>query len=522
MNRPLRPFLTSCFALITLLTLITCKNDPPTRGIPYDGPLQFVLDASHNSALVHNIQLYQYDDGTVSGLIPTTEHLPDHVTLTFKVPNGHQLWVGGSRYVADTLTIALNTPLHCTVIDAESNESDYRIQLFPDPGIPVFWIETEGHQPIVSKDDYINATVKVNPGTAYEQANRLIHTEIRGRGNSTWGMDKKPYRLKFHKKEPFLGFAPTKNWVLLANYSDKTLLRNYVTFEMGRQLMAAFTPRSRFVEIYLNGRYEGVYHLTDQIRVEDDRVAIDELEVDEEDEETITGGYLLEIDERLDADRWFHSDVMRFPFTFKSPEEPNDAQFAYITNYIAAVETIITDPHIAERSAEYEALIDVPSFVNFYLISELVRNNDTGGGGLSIYMHKPRGGKLAMGPLWDFDIAMGNINYNGNEAPEGWWIKTGNRWYKALFRDPKFQQAVKDRWQEVMPSLRTTIMEKIDEAAYGTLRVAQQRNFQQWDILNTWVWPNYDVFGSYEGEVNYLKTWLNTRMDWMDAEISAW
>src|SRR5690606_34183778 len=160
-------------------------------------------------------------------------------------------------------------------------------------------------------------------------------------------------------------------------------------------------------------------------------------------------------------------------------------------------------------------------FVNYYIVSEVVRNNDTGGG-LSIYMHKPRGGKLAIGPLWDFDIAMGNINYNGNEAPEGWLIKTKNRWYKGLFKDPKFVQAVKDRWQEVMPAFRQTVLDRIDSMAFGTLHVAQQRNFQRWDILNEWVWPNYDVFGSYDAEVDYLKTWLTTRIDWMDAEISRW
>ncbi|MFB2118269.1 CotH kinase family protein [Parapedobacter sp. 2B3] len=523
MRKSVRPFLASCCVLATIFTLTTCKrSEPPAPGPRYEGPLQFVLDASRNATLSQHIQLFQYSDGAVRGLIPAGENLPDSLTLTFKVPYDHQLWIGDSLYTADTLAIAPNTVVHCTVIDADSTASDYQVAVYPDAGIPVCWIETDGRQPIVSKDDYINATLRVDPGTGYEQENRLIETEIRGRGNSTWGMPKKPYRMKFHDKEGVLGLGATKNWVLLANYADKTLLRNYVAFELGNQLIAGFTPRTRFVEVYLNGQYEGVYHLTDQIRVEGDRVAIDELDEDEVDEETITGGYLLEIDERLDADRWFHSDVMRFPFTFKSPEEPNDAQFDYITAYIAEVEAIITDPDIGGRSADYEALIDVPSFVNFYIISELVRNNDTGGGGLSIYMHKPRGGKLAMGPLWDFDIAMGNINYNGNEAPEGWWIKTGNRWYEALFNDPKFVQAVKARWQEVAPSLRDSLLATIDAAAFGTLRVAQQRNFERWDILNEWVWPNHAVLGSYEAEVNYLKEWLTTRIAWMDAEIDGW
>lgn len=521
MNKYVRPFLIGCCTLAVTFTLSTCKNDPPAPEEKYEGPVQFVVGVSHNPALNQDIPLFQYSDGTVSGLIPTGEDQQDKIILTIKVPYNCQLWIGDSRYEADTLSVAINSTLHCTVIDADSTVSDYRVALFPDAGIPVFWIETEQQQPIVSKDDYLDATLKVDPGADYEQENRLIHTEIRGRGNSTWGMPKKPYRMKFHEKEPILGFEPTKNWVLLANYADKTLLRNYVAFEMGRQLIDGFTPRTRFVEVYLNGQYEGVYHLTDQIRVEEDRVNIDELDGDEIDSEIITGGYLLEIDERLDEDRWFYSEVLGLPFTFKSPEDPNGEQFDYITNYIGQLEVILDDPQIGSRSAEYEALIDVASFVDFYIISEVAKNNDTGGG-ISVYTYKPRNGKLAMGPLWDFDIALGNINYNDNDNPEGWWIKTTNKWYVRLFNDPKFTQAVKDRWQEVVPGLRTTIMEKIDGAAFQTLHVAQQRNFQRWDILNEWVWPNAVVMGSYAGEVDYLKDWLTTRIDWMDSEISSW
>ena len=517
MNRSLRLLVAFCYTLVVIAPLSSCKKDPSAG---YQGPLQFVLEASRNPGLTQDIALYQYDDGTAHALVPAWEDTADY-TLTFNVPEGMQLLMDSSEYTSATITMNTAEPLRFTVVDAAGNSKEYQAQLFPDSGVPVFWIETEDQQPIVSKDDYLNATLKVDPGTAYDQENRLIYTEIRGRGNSTWQMPKKPYRMKFDEKEPILGFGATKNWVLLANYADKTLLRNYAAFEMGHLVMDGFTPRTRFVEVYLNGQYEGVYHLTDQIRVEEDRVDIDELDGDEVADDIITGGYLLEIDERLDEDRWFYSEVLKLPFTFKSPEDPNDGQFDYITSYIGRFESIINDPQIGERSAEYEALIDVASFVNFYLVSEVTKNNDTGGN-LSVYAHKPRNGKLTMGPLWDFDIAMGNINYNGNDNPEGWWIKTNNKWYVRLFNDPKFTAAVKARWQEVLPILRTTIMEKIDEAAFGTLHVAQQRNFQRWDILNEWVWPNADVFGSYEGEMDYLKEWLTARINWMDSEISGW
>lgn len=517
-NNPLRLVVFFCCALIVISPLSSCKKDPAAAS--YHGPLRFVLEASRNANLTSDVELYPYADGSLRALVPAWEESTAY-TMTVNVPDDMKLLVYGREYKPSTLTFNGSEPFDVEVVDTVGNRIAYQTQLFPDAGIPVFWIETEDGLPIVSKDDYLDATLKVDPGTAYEQENRLIETEIRGRGNSTWGMPKKPYRLKFNEKQPILGFDATKNWVLLANYADKTLLRNHLTFEMGRRLMEGFTPRTRFVEVYVNGRYEGVYHLTDQIRVEGDRVAIDELEGDEVGEDVITGGYLLEVDERLDEDRWFYSAELGLPITFKSPEDPNADQYRYITSYIDEFEAIIADPQIGERLAAYEALIDVPSFVNFYLISELTKNNDTGGG-ISVYMHKPRNGKLTMGPLWDFDIALGNINYNGNDNPEGWWIKTTNAWYSQLFNDPKFTRAVKERWQEVLPVLRTTIMDEIDEVAFGTIHAAQQRNFQRWDILNELVWPNPAVFGSYEGEVNYLTEWLTERINWMDGEISGW
>lgn len=522
-NKSLNFYRGVSIVVITVFGFAGCKNDPPAPIERYTGPTTFVLEPAHNPTLDRNIELFAYTDERLHGLVPSADgSLPDTLLLTLLVSADDELWIDGAHYTDERLAIDPAETLQCRVLDVDSNWRDYQIEFFVDPGIPVFWIETADGQPIVSKDDYLDATLMIDPGTTFDQENRHIELEIRGRGNSTWGMPKKPYRIRFKEETPLLGFPSTRNWVLLANYADKTLLRNHVAFEMGNVLMSGFVPRTRFVEIYLNGQYDGVYHLTDQIRAEDSRVAIDELENEDTDPALITGGYLLEIDERLDADHWFHSPVLHFPFTFKSPESPNAAQREYLINYVRKLETIITDPAMASGTSAYADYIDVPSFVDFYLFSEVVRNNDSGGGGLSIYLHKPRGGKLTMGPIWDYDIALGNINYNGNENPEGWWIKTDNRWYTNLFNDPNFAKAVKTRWQAVKPLLETTIMEKIDQAAFETLRVAQQRNFQRWDILDTWVWPNAAVLGSYEAEVDYLKTWLQTRIRWMDGEVMKW
>lgn len=496
----------------------SCQKKPEL-ALPAN-PL-FILKASENSLFLDaDVHFHSYASGVRIARIPF-DCRAERFMLSVNLPTDARLMMHGAEFDEGTLALAVNEATEIVVIMSDGAATPYRIHLVPDTGLPVCWIETEDGKPVTSKEDYKDAMMTIDPGTGYEQQQREISLGIRGRGNSTWGMPKKPYRLRFNQKTEFLGFPATRNWVLLANYADKTLLRNYVAFELGRQMMSGFTPRNAFVEVYVNGEYQGLYHLTDQIRVEEVRVDIDELEETNEDPALITGGYLLEIDERLDEEHWFMSDVLDFPITFKSPEVPNAAQRDYITTYIREFEEIISSPDIASRGAEYEHYIDVPSFIDYYLISEIMKNNDTGIG-TSIYLTKPRNGKLSMGPLWDFDIAAGNINYHGNEYPEGWWIRPINRWYAHLFRDKRFEDAVKSRWETIRPTVLADIMEQIDATAFGTLAKAQQHNFERWPILNEWVWPNAVVLGTYEAEVEYLKTWLADRIAWMDAEIKQW
>jgi len=510
------PLLSLAVYLGFLLT--SCRKDTPFPTV--DEPL-FVLKTSQNpETLKEDIEFYTYNNGATLARVPFDSR--DRLfTVSIHAPKDTYVLIDGEQQTATQVELAISEPFTCAVIDKDGNQTAYHLQLIPDTGLPIFWVETDGGAAITSKEDYIDAILAIDPGMEYEQQQREIELEIRGRGNSTWGMPKKPYRLKFKKKTDLLGFPATKNWVLLANYADKTLLRNYVAFELGNQLMDGFTPRTAFVEVYINGDYHGLYHLTDQIRVEESRVDIDELEETDQDPQVITGGYLLEIDERLDEDYWFISGVLEFPITFKSPEEPTVLQTEYITSYIREFEEIIDSKDIGSRTEEYEQYIDVRSFIDYYLISEILRNNDTGIG-TSIFITKPRNGKLVMGPLWDFDIAAGNINYHGNYAPEGWWIKTVNRWYVRLFNDKNFETAVKTRWNEIAPNLLSDMTAKIDEAAFARLDKAQVHNFERWPILNEWVWPNAVVKGSYEGEVEYLKEWLATRVAWMDSEIKKW
>lgn len=309
--------------------------------------------------------------------------------------------------------------------------------------------------------------------------------------------------------------------MLLANYADKTLLRNDVTLQLSRQIGMEYTPRSTFVNVELNGVYQGVYQLTEHVRIAPDRVNIPELKAGDVDPALITGGYLIEVDEtRGEA---FCFDLLRSGMTFclKNPEkllEPGwEDKRAYIEGYIAQTEDAIFAPDFADPVTGYAAYIDVDSAVNYYLINELVKNAD-GDLRRSTFLAKKRGGKLTFGPLWDFDLALGN--YQGPGAETSGWLIRGAPWFERMFQDPAFEAKVKARWALFKSSGQLTdIVIYIDQRALYLSHV-QVRNFQLWDILSVIIWPNPVATGSYTGEVTALQDWLRARIAWMDAELS--
>ena len=308
---------------------------------------------------------------------------------------------------------------------------------------------------------------------------------------------------------------------VLANYADKTLMRNDAVLALGEAMGMAWTPRARFVHLTLNGRYEGLYQLAEHVRIAPDRINIPELTRADTTAEAITGGYQLEVDETRGEAFCFQTGRTVMVFCANNPEtllEPGwERHRAYITGYVRDLEGALFGPDFAHPDRGYAAWLDVPSAVDWYLVNELVKNVD-GNLRRSAYLVKPRGAKLAFGPLWDYDLALGNVNYDGADRVEGWHVRTAP-WFTRLFQDPAFQGRVRARWRQLradgtLDRLRQRIMFRWDDLQRG-----QQRNFTRWPILSTWVWPNRVVTGSFGGEVSAMLTWLDQRMAWMDANL---
>ncbi|OZY86156.1 hypothetical protein CBP51_03750 [Cellvibrio mixtus] len=408
--------------------------------------------------------------------------------------------------------------------------------------LPVLDITTTGAAPIVSKEDYLMGSFSLSADGQNTLSGGL---EIRGRGNSTWSWVKKPYRLKLTSSTQLLGMPASRHWVLLANYADKTLMRNDIAFRFGRSLGMEYSPRNQYVELHVNGQYQGIYQLAEHIRVAKDRVNIPELKVGDTALPNITGGYLLEVDFRMHKDycqtAYWESYCVNGvnlareetfcvdsthdmnPFCVDTPETLLDPEWAaqrnYIEQYITDTEAALFGENFADPDTGYAAYIDIDSAIQYFLVNELFRNPD--GAAASFYLYKKREGKLFFGPIWDFDLAMGNAGYDNVDKTEGWHMLSAP-WFKRLFKDPAFEAKVKAQWQLLKANGTLEEIFQYAQARAIWLDKQQEKNYQRWSITDfeSWIMHPAAGMGSYETEVNELIRWLRARYEWIDEQFS--
>lgn len=381
--------------------------------------------------------------------------------------------------------------------------------------IPTVYLTTTDRSGITSKEEYKTGTITIkDPSHLYwDKSEFEAPMRIRGRGNSTWGMPKKSYKIKLDEKACIFDMSTDKEWCLLANYCDKSLLRNITAMEISRRLGFSWTPKMYSVEVYLNGRYDGVYCFSEHKKVSKERVNID---VD-------AGDMFFEIDQSQDEPVCWTT-AHGAPMMFSDPSNPTEEQIAYAKAFFKGFEDALWNK---EFSTVYDTYIDKRSFINNFIIQELTKNVD-GNLRKSSFITLPVNGKLEMYHVWDFDITLGNCDYYGDGLPtwQGWWVKDQGAigryhgWYYRLFMDADFTAEVKARWEEIYPQLQT-IPDYIQEQV-TLLGEAPERNFQRWKILSTYVWPNAKITGSYEGEVNWLLENYNKRLAWINSQIKSW
>jgi len=341
-----------------------------------------------------------------------------------------------------------------------------------------------------------------------------------------------------------LGFPQEEDWVLNGPYSDKSLIRNALAYELAGKIMD-YAPRIRMVELVINGDYKGVYLFTERIKRDNDRVDISRLRADENSGDDLTGGYILKLDkatgdeDETDPIFWespYNADTeeerqIRFFYHYPRPDRITSTQRGYIQAWMQNFEDALAGDDFLDPVIGYRQYVDLESFVDFLIINEISRNVD--GYRLSTFMYKEKdsdGGQLHMGPVWDFNLAFGNANYCAGFATEGWGYDFGQLcpqdfwqlpfWWDRLREDPEFLDLLAERWRNYREgvfsneNLNATIDSLVNE-----MGDAPARNFARWPIIGEEIWPNFFVGDTYAAEVDYLKNWVIDRAEWMDGAI---
>lgn len=382
-------------------------------------------------------------------------------------------------------------------------------------GLPVTIINTPNNQDITSKEAYIeNTLISLLQTDIIDEFCEL--TNVKGRGNSTWVKPKKPYALKFNKKQSLLSLPEDKSWVLLANYFDNTLLRNDLALYMGNELSTLdWTPHYLQVDLILNGQYKGIYQLGEKVKISKKRVNVGD------------EGVLMEIDARAPSEddaRYFNVTHIGNAINIKDPDvEYDDDIYNFAKNYMTTVDEVLFSSDFTDAENGWQKYMDMDSFVEWYLINEISKNADAAFTS-SCYMNLKPGGKLKMGPLWDFDLAFGGypadwgVSFQAKvNNPEEFYIMNV-QWYRRLFQDPVFVARVKTRFNDYY-SNRQAMLDHLDAKAAILINKVVEDN-RLWGTITDSSASNDEVKVAYQENVDALKTWLSTRLEWLNTAIN--
>ena len=479
------------------------------------------------------------DPGTNPGTDPGTDPGTNPGTDPGTNPTTYRTW-------DDTGASLPDYPTYNTV----SSLSDF-------PRIDITW-EKETQQLAEGEYTWVDGTVRFRDPKGmyktaeekdYETDSQVLQMRIRGRGNTSYNAEggiKHSYKIKLADHRKVFGMKGDKDWMLLADVQDPSLLRNAVALRIARMVSMPWTPKYRAAEVYFNGRYGGCYLLVEAKEVDrENKIPITVVEPGQTD-----GGYLLEIDNKGDYDRYFRTETFQKKIKFKDPEfgdrnNPDNsadaqAQMKFITDYVNDVERLLKERSFDPETG-YQSKLDLYTVIGNYIVHELTMNVD-GGMRLSTYFAKDKDTKLFMPLVWDFDLSLGNCSYIGHDfnldpgmdGPKGWFIKIrggsfengdwdGSRksYYQYLFEDPVFVQALKDRWNLVKPRL-DKIPAFIDKMAeYNTLAYDHNVSGGKNPRANRSYYYPPDNFTSWSEAVAYMKNFYTERLAWLDQAINS-
>ena len=453
----------------------------------------YAFEKSKNAFLNSDIVFTKKGDS----LIANTNNFTDTYTPSFTT-TAEKVFINDQRQYSGASAIQFSAPVTYTLVSKSGFKKNIVVQLsYAQQIIPHIYINTVNNAAVNSKDLYLNAGIYINGFGNYEDYKDS--TQIKGRGNSTWSYAKKPYRLKLKTKASLLGLSPEKDWVLLANYLDPTLMLNATALKLGELLDAPFTNHAIPVELTINGTYQGAYTFTEQIEVESNRV-------------NVKDGILFELDSYFDEDYKFKSSPYNLPVNIKYPDLTSNTLLEPIKNNLNSALTLLN--HTSFPNNNYLDYFDSTSYVNYMLVYLLTDNRELNHP-KSSYIHLKNDGKYYFGPIWDFDWAYGYetntkhlLTYDAsffNSKP----ISYGTTFFKRFLDDPKIKSKIKKRWSEFRNQQFTSLTTYI--TAQGKLiQAAYDRNNQLWHRSGN---------STSVEDAQKLNQWLHNRANYLDTYI---
>ncbi len=456
-------------------------------------------------------------------------------------PNG--VW---TLHILDTYPFADEGTLYSWSINFGNDPATYLSLESSD--LPLVLINTNGQS--INDDPKITAWMEIidnGPGVrnyATDSANNyngFIGIELRG--TSSLAFPQKQYSIETRDSAgnnfntPLLGMPPENDWILYAPYNDKSLMRNALTYSLARD-MGRYASRARFCEVIINGEYKGVYTFFERIKRDNNRVAIAGLTPADTSGPALTGGYICSLD-WVDNDGWTSnyppdptnpsSNTIFYQYIYPKDDEILDVQKTYIQQYVDSFETALVSTNFADPLTGWRNYGDEGSFIDYFIMNELSKNVD--GYRLSTFFYKEKisdGGKINMGPLWDFNLAWHNANYCNNQNYGGWAYLITNYcqwdfpfWWRRLNEDSTFQNNVRCRWDDLRTNiLDTTYMFNYVDSIALLVDESQQRHYYIYPVLGIYLWPNPNpIAQTYTQEITYLKNWIRQRVIFMDANL---
>jgi|GEM_PF-6340830 CotH protein. len=497
----------------------------------------FLLTTEKNPQLPFNIACY-IDDNKITALLPAG------IDVTSLIPSftddSTGIYLGDKQIISGETAIDFSKPVEFTTVYGGTIKLKISVDIQTmNTGLPSLALTVADFDTINDKETLFDCTVYVGGGDpdicSYSMAGNItVSGTAHGRGNTSFGFPKKGYAIKLDNKTALLGLDNLKDWTLVSNYQDKTLMRNEVAAHLAEELDMKATVSTRSVDLWLNGKYNGTYMLIEKIEVQ--AIGVPEYEEGTTPEKT---GYILEFDGHCseipdsqkkqwrqigDGECWYdpidnetiiHTSgwiVIEAP----SAKKISDKAVIYIYNFILDFEQALNDLDYKKISS----MTDLDSFAQWYIVEDVTKSMDSCFW-CSCYMYVSGDGILRLGPVWDFDLALGNCNYGGCDNPSGEYLST-TFYYGRLLRIKEFRDILKKTWNNY-ENVILGLPDYADSLAQ-MLQKSQIYNFEKWDILGRGVGANPDDIAreaTYSGQVELMKSFLRARTNYVENFIKS-